>query len=92
MPARHLQPSGPMNIRGPENIAQEKARLALACQLDRLNLRLALRPTPLERASLKVLEKMAPIIPLIPGRIGRWARRIAQGTNLVRGVYESVFS
>jgi hypothetical protein len=92
VPAGYPDPEQPLKAAGPENFAEEKARLALACQLDRLNFRLAMRPTPLERLSLKALEKIAPMLPLIPGSIGKWARRIAQGTNLVRGVYESVFS
>ena len=66
--------------------------LVLACRLDRLNLRLALRPTALERLSLTLLGRAAPLIPHLPGRIGRWARAIAQGTKLVRGVYETVIN
>jgi hypothetical protein len=73
-------------------LAERRECLALACSLDRLNLRLAMRPTALERLSLTLLEKAAPLIPLLPGRFGRWARGIAQGTNLLRGVYEAVFN
>jgi hypothetical protein len=77
---------------GPEStVAGRREWLALACRLDRLNLRLALRPTALERLSLTLLGKAAPLIPLLPGRAGRWARGIAQGTNLLRGVYDAVF-
>ena len=72
--------------------AERRERLALACRLDRLNLRLAMRPTALERLSLTLLEKAAPLIPLLPGRVGRWARGITRGTNLLRGVYEAVFN
>ena len=74
------------------SLAERRERLALACRLDRLNLRLALRPTALERLSLTLLEKAAPLIPLLPGRVGRWARGMAQGTNLLRGVYNAVFN
>jgi hypothetical protein len=81
-----------MNEQTKPTLAEQRERLALACRLDRLNLRLAMRPTPLERLSLAVLEKAAPLIPYLPGRIGRWARGIAQGTNLFRGVYEAVFN
>ncbi len=67
--------------------AQRRDCLALACRLDRLNMRLALRPTALERLSLTLLGLSAP---LLPGRIGRWARAFEQGTKLLRGVYEAV--
>jgi hypothetical protein len=73
-------------------LAEQRERLALACRLDRLNLRLAMRPTPLERLTLNILEKAAPLIPFLPGKVGRWARGISRGTNLFRGVYEAVFN
>jgi len=79
-------------MNGKPTPAERREWLALACRLDRLNLRLAVRPTALERLSLSLLGKAAPLIPLLPGKIGRWARGIGRGTNLVRGVYESVFS
>ena len=72
--------------------AERREQLALACRLDRLNLRLAMRPTALERLSLTLLEKAAPLVPFLPGRVGRWARGITRGTNLLRGVYEAVFN
>ncbi len=72
-------------------LAEQRERLALACRLDRLNLQLAMRPTPLERMALTFLEKAAPLVPFLPGKFGRWARGISQGTNLVRGVYDAVF-
>ena len=80
-----------MNGRAHSTPAQRREQLALACRLDRLNLRLAMRPTALERLSLTLLEKAAPLIPFLPGRVGRWARGITRGTNLLRGVYEAVF-
>ena len=81
-----------MNGRSHSTPAQRREQLALACRLDRLNLRLAMRPTALERLSLTLLEKAAPLIPFLPGRVGRWARGITRGTNLLRGVYEAVFN
>jgi hypothetical protein len=75
-----------MNITIPPTLAEQRERVALACELDRLNLRLAMRPTPIERMTLGVLEK----VPHLPGRIGKWARGIVRGTNLARGVYEAV--
>jgi hypothetical protein len=79
-----------MNITIPPTLAEQRERVALACELDRLNLRLAMRPTPIERMTLGVLEKVAPLVPHLPGRIGKWARGIVRGTNLARGVYEAV--
>ncbi|HEY1791667.1 MAG TPA: hypothetical protein VGG34_02010 [Opitutaceae bacterium] len=72
--------------------ADYKERLILACELDRLNLRLAMTPTPFERLSLKALEKIGPLVPHLPGKIGKIARRISQGTNLLRGVYDVMFN
>ena len=80
-----------MNDENKPTLAEQRERLGLACKLDRLNLRLAMRPTPLERLALNVMEKAAPFIPLLPGKVGRWARGISQGTSLFRGVYEAVF-
>jgi len=79
-----------MNIVKPPTLAEQRERLALVCELDRLNLRLAMRPTPLERTTLRVLEKVAPLAPHLPGRLGLWARRILRGTNVARGVYEAM--
>jgi hypothetical protein len=77
--------------RHPElSIAEQRERLALACQLDRLNLRLALRPTPMERLTINVLERLAPLVPHLPGRLGKWTRGIMRGTHFVRGVYEAM--
>jgi hypothetical protein len=81
-----------MNGEHPLTLAEKRERLALACQLDRLNLRLAMRPTPLERISLTLLEKVAPLVPHLPGKVGKWARSIMRGTNLFKGVYESIFT
>jgi hypothetical protein len=76
----------------PSTLAEQRERLALACRLDRLNLRLAMRPTPLERFTLNLLEKAAPLVPFLPGKIGRWARGISRGTNLFRGVYDALIN
>jgi hypothetical protein len=69
---------------------EQRQRLALACQLDRLNLQLALRPTPMEKLSLTVLEKLAPLVPHLPGRLGKWTRGIMRGTNLARSLFEAM--
>jgi hypothetical protein len=68
----------------------QRERLALACELDRLNLRLAVRPTPAERLTFSVLENLAPLAPHLPGALGRWTRGIMRGTNFFRGVYEAM--
>ena len=70
--------------------AERRQRLALACQLDRLNLQLALRPTPMEKLSLTVLEKLAPLVPHLPGRLGKWTRGIMRGTSFARSVFEAM--
>ena len=75
---------------GDLSFAERRQRLALACQLDRLNLQLALRPTPLEKLSLTLLEKLAPLAPHLPGRLGKWTRGIMRGTSLARGVLEAM--
>lgn len=68
-------------------LAERRERLALVCQLDRLNLRLALRPSPettiagLPAASLK---KALSATQLFPGRLGRLARGFAVGSALFR--------
>jgi hypothetical protein len=74
------------------SLAVQRERLALACQLDRLNLKLAVRPSPLEKLAMGMLEKLAPIAPHLPGRIGKWTRGIMRGTTFVRSVYEAMSS
>jgi hypothetical protein len=77
-----------VNSRTKPGPAAQRERLALACELDRLNLRLAMRPTALERLSMAVMVTVAPIVPHLPGRIGAWARGIVRGTKALRGVYD----
>jgi hypothetical protein len=72
--------------------AQLREWLAVACELDRVRLQLAARPTPLERVSVSILQKVIPFAPHLPGKIGRWSRRILQGTNVLRGVYDAMFN
>jgi len=76
----------------PLTLAEQRARLALACQLDRLNLRLAMRPTPLEKLAFNMVEKLAPLAPHLPGTIGKWTRGIMRGTSLFRSVYDAMSS
>ena len=72
------------------SFAERRQRLALACQLDRLNLQLALRPSPLEKMSINLLERLAPLAPHLPGRVGKWVRQIMQGSSLVRSLFQAV--
>jgi hypothetical protein len=81
-----------MNTPNQLTLAEQRERLVLVCELDRLNLRLAMRPTPMESVALNVLERVAPFVPHIPGKLGKWARRIMRGTNVARGVYEAMFT
>jgi hypothetical protein len=78
-----------MSEHHPLTLDERRERLVLACELDRLKLRLALRPSPLERLTISVIEKIAPLAPHLPGRLGRWTRGIMQGTSMVRDVYEA---
>jgi hypothetical protein len=70
--------------------ADQRERLVLACQLDRLNLMLAARKARNGGITSVVLEKLQEISPSIPGRIGRWSRALLEGTVLLRGVYNSI--
>lgn len=71
-------------------IAERRERLALACELDRLRLRLALR-LPLSNGTapaiagvpLSSLNQAFSIAQLLPGKIGRWSRRAALGAELL---------
>jgi hypothetical protein len=74
------------------NDAELREWLAVVCELDRARLRLATRPSTLERISLSVLENVIPLAPHLPGKIGRWSRGILQGTNILRRVYDSMFN
>lgn len=78
-----------MNSPSPLTFEQRRRRLALICELDRLNLRIALRPA--QRAEpviggvpLSVFNKAFSFAQFIPGKIGRWARSAAMGADLFR--------
>jgi hypothetical protein len=87
-------PDGEFPLRPPPGLAAPELRewLAVACELDRVRLQLAARPSPLERISLSLLENVIPLAPHLPGKIGRWSRGILQGTNFLRGVYSTMFN
>jgi hypothetical protein len=85
---------GEFPLRPPEGLAPDERRewLAVACELDRVRMRLAARPTTLERISLSVLENVIPLAPHLPGKVGRWTRGILQGTNVLRSVYDAMLN
>jgi hypothetical protein len=85
-------PFGEFPLRPPPGLSgpELKEWLALACHFDRARLRLAARPSTLERIALSVLENVIPLAPHLPGKIGKWSRGIQQGTNILRGVYDAI--
>jgi hypothetical protein len=85
---------GDFPLRPPEGLTPAELRewYAVACELDRVRLRLAARPSMLERVSLSVLENVIPLVPHLPGKIGRWSRGILQGTNVLRSVYDAIIN
>jgi hypothetical protein len=70
-------------------LAERRERLALACELDRLRLRLALRPPARPAAlagadtALSLAGKALSVAGFFPGKIGRWARRLSLGSELL---------
>jgi hypothetical protein len=87
-------PLGEIPLRPPHglSVAERREWLVVACELDRVRLQLAARPTTLERVSFSILESVIPLAPHLPGKIGRWTRGILQGTNILRGVYDAMVS
>jgi hypothetical protein len=72
-------------------LEERRQRLALECELDRLNLRLAMRPTRVDGLALSVAAKMLPLARHFPGRIGRWSREVSHGAAFFRGIYDAFF-
>ncbi len=71
----------------PLHPAERRERLALICELDRLRLRLALRPTnelTIAGVPAKALTKAFSVTQFLPGRFGRLARGLALGSALFR--------
>jgi len=58
----------------------------LECELDRLNLRIALRPAG-ESPVGPVASLIPRILSLVPGRWGRWTLRALDALVLVRGAF-----
>ncbi|MBL9187086.1 MAG: hypothetical protein JNK23_06390 [Opitutaceae bacterium] len=78
-----------MNAAAPLTLEERRRRLALICELDRLHLRLALRPAArgsgaaIGGVPLSVLNKAFSFAQFLPGKIGRWARGAALGADLI---------
>jgi hypothetical protein len=85
---------GEIPLRPPHglSLAERREWLVVACELDRVRLQLAARPSTLEKISFSILESVIPLVPHLPGKIGRWTRGILQGTNILRGVYDAMVS
>jgi hypothetical protein len=80
--------SGPIEAR-----AARRERLLLLCAVDRARLRLLWRmptkPPPPPRSfgsGLLSPPTLAALLPWVPGKIGRWSRRIRTGANILRTV------
>jgi hypothetical protein len=68
------------------SLAEQRERLALSCELDRLRLRLALRPLENHGSPQSGIGKALAIGQLVPGKIGRWARRLAAGADFFQSI------
>jgi hypothetical protein len=81
--------SGPLEAR-----AARRERLLLLCAVDRARLRLLWRmptkpaaPPRSFGAGLINPTTLAALLPWMPGKIGRWSRRIRTGAHLLRTVW-----
>lgn len=74
----------------PPSFAERRERLALVCQLDRLHLRLALRPTAkrpeitLGGVPVSALTQAFSFAQFLPGKLGGLARSASLGADLFR--------
>jgi hypothetical protein len=64
--------------------------LRLACQLDRLNLRLAVKPAPVAGLALSAVEMLAAATPGLAGLFGRRAKAIMRCLSLIRGIFDAL--
>ena len=97
-PAAHTHAAHtPAKAAGPvESRDARRERILLLCAVDRARLRLLWRlPNKPKTATPSVVESLfspptlATILPWVPGRIGRWSRRIRAGVGLA-GLFRSV--
>ncbi len=75
-----------MNPQTGPTLVERRERLKLECELDRLNLRIALRPAA-QRPVGAVVSLIPRILSLVPGRWGRWTLRALDALVLVRGAF-----
>lgn len=76
--------------------AAKLERLRLLCAADRARLRLVWRLTPRQarheppsegwRGALLGAPALGALLPLVPGPIGRWSRRLGSGAGLLRAM------
>ena len=88
--------AAPARAGGPvEARAARRERLLLLCAVDRARLRLLWRlpippkPAPARTSFVSGLlspPTLAAILPWVPGKIGRWSRRIRTGSHILRTV------
>lgn len=71
-----------------EDGAARRQQLAVLCALDRVSLRLVLRPAPPSPrpagAGLGLQRMLLDAGSFLPGAFGRWSRRLAFGANILR--------
>jgi hypothetical protein len=75
-----------MNTSARPSQADRRERLALACELDRLNLRLAMKPSPAAGLALSAVEVLTALAPSIPGLLSRRVRIVMKTLTFARGV------
>jgi hypothetical protein len=67
--------------------AARRQRLAVLCALDRVELRLALKPPrPPQPLMVAGVKRALDVAAVLPGRLGRWSRHLATGLRLARQV------
>ncbi len=78
-----------MNASEPEaDPASRRQRLAVLCALDRVELRLALKPPhpPGPVPVVAGVKRALDVASVLPGRLGRWSRRLSTGLRFARKV------
>jgi len=73
-----------MNTSARPSQADRRERLALACE--RLNLRLAMKPSPAAGLALSAVEVLTALAPSIPGLLSRRVRIVMKTLTFARGV------
>lgn len=73
-----------MNFHTRPTFAERRQCLVLECELDRLNLRIALRPHA-EKSPFRAASLIPRLLALVPGRWGRWTAEALDAIVLIRG-------